>query len=559
MPIRHRRHRVALVPLDDRPCNVNAPRGLAGLVDYEVLLPQRPWLGRFGVPGNCDEVGAWLRRVAATVDCTVVSLDMLAYGGLIASRTTRTPLDAARRRLEALQEIKANSPGARIFASNVIMRSSISGCEDTSGRDWARVQRYSELRDLVQRFGRDEDRKEIGELRKELPQEVLSEYLAARERNHAINCLAVELAAAGTIDWLALTQEDASEHGIHRQEQEALRALIEEQGVEDKVMIYPGADEASLTLLARFVQVHMLRAPKIALTFSSGDHAQRIAPFEDRPLEQTVGEHIAAVGAERADGADEADIHCFVNAPTDFPRQELRESEELQEQRRAELAEFVEDIAAQLDGERPTVVCDAAFANGADPTLIELLFERADVCRLASYAGWNTAGNSIGSALAHGVMRLIALQDKGAFELAGRLRSFDTMHYLGLLDSLIASERKHLELLVVRLVDDWAYQTDVRERAAAYMADRVRRSAFDLADGHEEAEHFVQAQLGHAAQELYLNHFLGRRCVRIGTGQRTAYLVPSELEEMHIALPWGRLFEVDVGFTFGMQLVGEEG
>ncbi len=558
MAIRHRRHRVALVPLDDRPCNLKSPRALARLIDYEALVPQRSWLGRFSTPGNCEEISAWLREVVGAVDCAVISLDMLAYGGLLASRTMRTPPEVARQRLQGLRNIKAEHPNVAIFASNVIMRSSISASADRSGADWERVGRYSELVDLVQRFGRSEDAGELDRLKQDVPRDILSEYLAARERNHEINSLSVELVADGTIDWLALTQEDASEHGLHRQEQERLHALIRERGVQDKVALYPGADEAGMTLLARFAQVHMLRVPTIAVVFSSAEHAGRIAPFEDRPVEQSVNQHIAAVGAEQVAAEDDADIRCFVNAPVDFTRKELRDSEELQQQRRAELEGFVGDIAAQLDAERATVICDVAFANGADPVLIDLLFERAQICRLTSYAAWNTAGNSIGSALAHGVMRLIALQDKGAFELAGRLRSFDTMRYLGLLDSLIDSESQHVELLVSRFVDDWAYQTDVRERATEYMADRMRRSAFDLANGDEEAEQFVRAHLSHAAQELYLNHFLGRRCVRIGAGQRSAYLMPCELEETHIALPWGRLFEVDLGFTFGMQLVGQE-
>ena len=50
------------------------------------------------------------------------------------------------------------------------------------------------------------------------------------------------------------------------------------------------------------------------------------------------------------------------------------------------------------------IVADIRFGNGADNALIKTLFDKQLAYRLASYGGWNTAGNSLGFALAQGLL-----------------------------------------------------------------------------------------------------------------------------------------------------------
>ena len=80
-------------------------------------------------------------------------------------------------------------------------------------------------------------------------------------------------------------------------------------------------------------------------------------------------------------------------------------------------------------------IADIAFGNGSSKGLIKGLFERrlphSDepmAYDLASYAGWNTASNSLGYTLGQGLM---------------------ARH-------MLSQERK--DLLNVRYLDDWAYE-----------------------------------------------------------------------------------------------------
>ncbi len=554
MPLRHRQHRVAIVPLDDRPCNTKFPESLGRIVEYDVLLPPRDVLGRFRRPGQPEAILSWVQQVAGDVDCVVVSLDMVAYGGLIASRTMGCSADEAMVRLSALRDVRKRHPDLAIYGSSVILRLSVTADSDASAETWAQVARYSELagRELTA-----EESAELETIEAQIPPEVLADYLAARERNHAVNQCAIELVADGTLDFLSLLQEDAAPTGPHVAEQEALRRLIAEREAGDRCLLYPGADEAVMTLLARFVHTHMLRAPRVAVVYADDDQADAVAMFEDRPLRETVAAHIAAIGAEEAVGPADADLALFVSPPVRVTRRELVDDQELYLQRCSELEEFVEGISSQLEQERAVVVCDVAFPNGADPVLAQLLLDNVPIHRLASYAAWNTAGNSLGSGLAHGSVRLIGLQDKGAFDLAHHLGHMGTMRYLALLDSLIGSEKTHVQFLFSRFIDDWAYQAEVRRRATEHVAEQLRQSAFDLAEGAQEAEEFVRSQLTPIAHELYLSHFLGRRSVRLGSGTGAAHLMLCELDEVKFSLPWGRLFEVDVAVDFDVQLVAE--
>lgn len=97
-----------------------------------------------------------------------------------------------------------------------------------------------------------------------------------------------------------------------------------------------------------------------------------------------------------------------------------------------ETADFAHKVENLLAMGYPVALADVKFGNGADNALVKTLHEKGLAYRLAAYGGWNTAGNSLGFALAQG---LLAKQ-------------------------YAADARK--DLLNVRYLDDWAYQSNVR-------------------------------------------------------------------------------------------------
>jgi hypothetical protein len=81
-----------------------------------------------------------------------------------------------------------------------------------------------------------------------------------------------------------------------------------------------------------------------------------------------------------------------------------------------------------------------AFVNGADLAFAEQILALVPLASLGAYAGWNTAGNSLGSALAQGVIRALT---RGTAQAA----------------EIIAA---HLALLAIHFLDDYAFQGIVR-------------------------------------------------------------------------------------------------
>jgi len=557
VPLRHRPHRVLYVPLDDRPVNLKMPQLLAQMVEYELPTPPVELLGNFHTPGQPEEIAAWLQaQVAEPVDCVILSLDMLAYGGLLASRQMGTSPELAQQRLAVLSRLRQIAPEVAMYAHSVIMGQAPTAVADDTSEYRHLLGEYSRLKALVTEEGRSAPRAALAELESRIPAAMRDRYSAARERNHQINRLAVEQVAAGNIDFLALPQDDAEQQGLHIAEQQRLKELISERGVEDRVMMYPGADEVGMTLLARFIHQHMEKQPAIRMIYTDEAAAQNVAQFEDRPFTETVAAQLAVLGARLATDDEDADLTLLVNPPAGVSRQEARQ-QAVSGERQQQIAQMLQEAIQRSSG-RGIAICDAAFPNGAEDVLVEAVMDSGvELPQLLSFGAWNTAGNTVGSVLAHGTLRLTALQDKGAFDLVHLFTSFAPMRYLELLNSLINAQRAHIQFLFTRFVDDWLYQPQVRPVVTREFTQLVCSSAFDLGDSYFRAEQMVRNRLTEAATNLWIERFLDKPCVEIGAEDDRSVLMLAEMAEMHAVLPWRRLFEVDLEFALNMELVAK--
>jgi hypothetical protein len=65
----------------------------------------------------------------------------------------------------------------------------------------------------------------------------------------------------------------------------------------------------------------------------------------------------------------------------------------------------------------------------------------------------------------------------------------------------------------------------------------------------------VARELAAAASDLWTDHFLAQEMVQIGHEESRSSLVLDALEETRVRLPWRRMFEVDLDFRFGLELV----
>jgi len=427
------------------------------------------------------------------------------------------------------------------------MRLSTTTPGDQAIAPWALLRRYSELAGLAEVSGKASHQRELEQVKRRIPADLLGQYLACRERNHQVNRRAIAEVAAGRLSFLALTQEDAAPYGLHSAEHRELLRMVREQRLEE------GA-----TLFARFVHQHMEKVPRIFVLPSNAGHMKNVAAFEDRPFAETLAANIRVIGGEPASGPDFADLVLAVNAPLrrDRTYYTAAPNRAARAQRVGQFARRIADL-----GHPGTAICDAAHADGAEEAFIAaLLGEGIGSLNLLSFSAYGAAGDSAASALAQGTLRLIALQDKGAFDLANVVVSLTPLRYLELLNSLIDSEKAHVSLLFHRLVEDWLYQARVRPSVTQVIVEMIRTSRADLAMVYPYAESLVREDLTRAAADLWIERFLGQPSVSVGSSDARSWLMLAELEETRVRLPWRRLLEVDLDFEFGVQLVaGEEG
>jgi len=549
--LRHRQHRVALIPQDDRPIFTKAVRNLARLVDYDVTVPPTEMIGRFDMPGDPEALIQWLTAIAPEVDTVLVSIDMLAYGGHVASRQPHVRPDTALQRLEFLAELRRRHPDYAIYALATIPAPE---GMPLVGRD------VGEARAVAGYIAGEAQEAEGDEAALAWPRghvslEFWGRYHEMRRRNLNTNLRAVELVGDKVIDFLLVGQESPANDGPHLLEAEDILSSVATRGLSDSVLVLDGVSEGIAVLLVRFIHAHMATQPAIAPVYSWPPPEEGPA---GRSVEDAVRAQIVALGASEVDEPSDADICLYVNAPGGPLADDAGPGTPGFHQRKHALHQFAIDLSGWVASDRLAALADAAFIGAADEALMQALHEvKVDLTRLGGFAARESVGATVGVSLAQACLRRIGLQDKAAFDLARAVGDLRPMRYLELLDSLIDSERAHIGTLFGRFVEDYLYQTRLRRRAARYLSDLIADSPVSLTEIADSAEEYVRTELSRAAGEFYIEHFLGRQAVAIGRDAHMSGLTLCELEETRIELPWRRLAEVHVDPDFDIQLAIE--
>lgn len=491
--------RLALIPLDERPVNTRYPQLIAQIADAELIVPPSDLLSRKRTPAKCEALADWLNALAPSCDALLLSLDMLVYGGLIASRTTDDTTAQCLTRLERLRTL----PRPRtVYAFNVITR--IPDADDSVEEPdyWARygrrLHRYSQL---VHRAAEGQPvREALATLQAEIPEPYRVDFMHRRLRNHQVNLAALDLAGRGLFDLLIISSDDTSPYGLGSQEKAWLSQWRERLQLGDSVLMYPGADEIGCVLTMRALTQG---APRFYVHYAISEDSARVAPYEDGAISLTVERQIRAIGGVIVTSEESADFIVAVNPPSRISA-ELDFSPETyaaeQAYRAAPMAAFAERIAAWLSANQRVILCDVAYPNGSDPFLMAQLFAQVDVRRLAAYGGWNTAGNTIGTALAQGV----------ASATVRTARQAHAQQYF----------------LAHRFVEDYLYQQGVRAEVRAWLAAQT---------GVPESTPPIEAEVC-----AYIERALNERLAALpclGDQWRVAH--------GSVRLPWQRTFEVD--------------
>ena len=422
---------VAFVPLDDRPVTLQLPVMLGAVAGQPVITPPLTTIGHYLRPGDPEAILTWLESPAtAGAAAIVVSTDMVAYGGLVASRTPELGLDPAVGRLRRLARLKQLRPGAFLGAFGTVVRLAPTGLPGNgqvrgywaTGSTVDAIAAYANLPDPPSAPA---DAAKAARLRALIGDDVLDAYLGVRARNLGVDEWALQFVYDGDLDRLVIGQDDAGPTGLHLRDVAALGAVVRDYGIGSRVSIEPGADELGMVVVARAFARNVGWQPAVRVVYSRPDGGEVQDRLEYVPIDVTIGRLIAACGARRV--AQAADVVLYVRVP------DTNDADE---------SAFENALGTDVAAGTSVTVADLSFLSGgpgaAQRLLTEDLMTRGIAGKIDGFASWNTTANTVGTSLA-------AALAAGAGRRAG---TFDA--------------RAQAEFLLDRYIDDYAFHQFVR-------------------------------------------------------------------------------------------------
>lgn len=507
------RERILLVPLDDRPATTQFAQMIGAIANVEVDTPPAKFLGRFTEPGNPDRILGWMSGLdLSKYQSVIVNNEMIAYGGLIASRTNSTSYADAIRRLRTLWGIRKRVPDTRFYVFSAIQRIAPTALKTNQG--WREA--LTDLVALKSKIGASptpDDIKRAASLRSRIPAGAVDAYYATRQRNHLVQQEVLRMVSAKAFDFLILGQDDAQPVGPHTGETRRLTDMAANLKIADRVHFCEGIDQHANVLVSRSLLSEQNWTPSVRVVFADEIGKGKIAPFESDHVENSLIDQLVASGARVADKNEDSDYTLYVNTPA--PREE-------------HFTQFVSDLKSDVDQGFPVAVADINLGqNGTgDPRLFDALQEQSRSMRLLAYAGWNTAGNTMGT----------AIPASNIYLLARRLGTDD-----------LERELSQREFLLHRLVNDFEYHRYTRPQAYQLQRNLGMEKEETYGPSFDVLNQFVQKDMASRLQETFQNQFKGRRFFA-GTRQYEM----STISDVDVELPWPRAYEVRIGFRLGV-------
>lgn len=405
---------IAFIPIDNRPVCYTLAQQIAAIDrDLALFLPPREMLGDLNRSADINGIFNWLKKLE-NIDSIVVSLDTIAYGGLIPSRRSSETFEEIKKRMESFFAL-LREKNAKVYAFSSIMRISNNNINEEEKEYWSlygeKIFKYSYE---LHKNAPDTD------VKADVPPEIIQDYLKTRQRNFEINKMYLNLSKQGVFETLVFSKDDCAKYGLNVGEAQVLEESIRANAL--NALVKTGADEIPLSLLSRALAGG--RVIKIAPVFTQKDYTNRISKYEDVSVSDSVRGQIELAHCEVADVSD-ADIILVVN---NFK----------QEQGELVMGVDVEGFDGEIElPQKPYLIADILNANGADNSFVKKFFEKQiDWDKFLGYAGWNTTGNTLGSALCCAIVKFLANNpDEAAFK----------------------------KVQAVRFLDDWAYQANVRK------------------------------------------------------------------------------------------------
>lgn len=400
--------RLLLLPLDSRPpCSDYVLRD-SRLASVEILLPPKELMDYYTSPGNFREMRQSLLSLARErqPDGIILSIDQLMAGGLLASRDKLITDGERQEALHFLRRLHEENPHIPIYAFSILPRL-LPPPEITRYEERLAITNYARLEEKAER-GEASDG-ELARLKKLLDFSDPDNYIQpcnlkryqAIHPTHEKTALALAgLVREGVLAELFIGQDDGEKYGPGNRER---RHLLTSFGPDHRLHLIRGADELALSIVTRLAVERSGLRPAIKTVYSDEGEGEHYFPYMAASLADTAAEEINLIGLAEAEknspfrrGRSPA-ITLFIHAGDNTPSALAA---------RYKAVSRLTGIISRQDTNIALIDLSRNFT--AEETMLPLLSRKGfPLHQLASYSGWNTASNSIGTALCEAVLLYI--------------------------------------------------------------------------------------------------------------------------------------------------------
>lgn len=493
-----------LIPVDSRPVNTQHVELLARMAGYNTLVPPQDLLDNYTQPADKEGLLRWLQDNFHQADQVIIASSSIVAGGLIASRHPASYSDWEQQ-MDRFKGILQSEPDKTVVVLSVMPRLLPTQFDNPGWKYRQQLSRLAQLTDKSERGKATEaEQDELSAIEQSLPHDTLNAYLNVFEYDYAINQSLLGLAQDGLVDQLVLTLDDASIYGLSNLNQRKLVEQAARMDSTERVSALTGADETTMLILARLINQVNGHRPVFGLHYETPADANLVLRYESASLGRCIEEKVAFVGGAVS---EQAYNNLFVHARPGMTRVE-------------QTASMVRECSGQVG------IIDVAYINKADSDFMDALFAQAGTNAIHSYAGWNTASNSVGSVIAHLSVRdaVLSVQHPLTPERLQSLAQADLEYrFLHIADEVVYLAQ------VKTALSSWVKQQGISE----YQIPSTKRSLVN-----EQLRQLMRAPLENWA-ERFTGQFL--------------YIVQEEPIEVtvtnwqwEVELPWPRLFEVHV-------------
>ncbi|MFZ7102100.1 MAG: DUF4127 family protein [Peptococcaceae bacterium] len=477
--------KVGLIPLDSRPCNTLYPQLLGNMLNKDIVIPFES-LDNYLTPGDTANLWQWLENNAGNLDTIIIFTNEIFNGGLIASRH-ESSYQNLEQDLTGLKAFCLNNKSKNIIVVSILPRLLPSQFSELWEYEKELVN-YAKAIDRQAKQG-----KETPPPPSDIPADILKKYLSIYDNTDILVKSVIAMSDEGLVDHYLIGQDDAQEYGLSNKIVREITPLLNE-----KVQFVHGADELTMLTLVRSA------APKlkdgINVKYINEALKTEYFPYEAATLETVLKAKL-----------DYLQVHLAAASP--YVEIVYNDSNKL-----AGLKDFLRQNNHEYLG-----LMDVAFTNKGDTGILDMLSDNPGIKldHINGYAGWNTAGNTIGTELAH----LVAYN-----YLEKNIKKYKQPDKIKALESFI-------KFKYLRIAEDLIYQGILRDK----LIERLREEKIDpyfLGEHKEYAEHIL-ADLYQPYEAQLNNLFAGNH--HIGEITFTVDKVQSRIE-----LPWSRTFEARI-------------